>query len=74
MVKLKEESKQNKRDNDDKRASFGSSVGREERERERVRFGGDDVYYYRVGTALSKLSGDAVLQSLWAIDKRVKES
>lgn len=62
MVKLKEESKQNKRDNDDKRASVGSSVGREERER--VRFGGDDVYYYRVGTVLSKLSGDAVLQSL----------
>ena len=31
-----------------------------ERERERVKFGGDDVYYYRVGTVLSKLSGDTV--------------
>lgn len=37
-----------------------------ERERERVKFGGDDVYYYRVGTVLSKLSGDTVvMQSLW---------
>ena len=26
-----------------------------------MRFGGDDVYYYRVGTMLSKLSGDAVV-------------
>lgn len=30
-----------------------------------MRFGGDDVYYYRVGMVLSNLSGDAVLQSLW---------
>lgn len=26
-----------------------------------MRFGGDDVYYYRVGMVLSNLSGDAVV-------------